>query len=129
MKKRPAVTVLFVIAALYDGILGLFFVFAPITVFKWFDVTPPNHLGYVHFPAALLIVFALMFLAIARNPASNRNLIPYGVLLKISYCGVVFFHWFTTGIPYMWKPFAIIDLAFIPLFIWVYVKIGVSERD
>jgi hypothetical protein len=65
------------------------------------------------FPAALLIVFALMFLAVARNPVANRNLIPYGMLLKVSYCGVIFFHWFASGMPDMWKPFAVADLVFL----------------
>jgi hypothetical protein len=90
-------------------------------VFELLQVTPPNHLGYVQFPAAILIVFALMFCAVAKNPLGNKNLIPYGILLKVSYCGVVFFHWFAAGIPTMWKPFAVFDLAFLGLFIWAYV--------
>jgi hypothetical protein len=77
-------------------------------------------MGYVQFPAALLLIFALMFLAIARDPVGRRHLIPYGILLKVSYCGVVFFHWFTAGVPYMWKPFAVIDIVFLALFGWAY---------
>jgi hypothetical protein len=123
MNREPAVKGLFVFAALYDGILGLFFLFFGSAVFEWFRVTPPNHFGYVQFPAALLIVFALMFFAVARNPSGNRNLIPYGILLKVSYCVVTCFHWFTAGIPDMWKPFTIIDLIFIVLFVWAYRSI------
>jgi hypothetical protein len=121
MRKSPIIAALFVIAALYDGLLGILFLFAGAAVFQWFQITPPNHFGYVQFPAALLIVFALMFLAIARDPPGNRKLIPYGMLLKVSYCSVVFFHWFTAGIPGMWKPFAVIDLVFLLLFAWAYV--------
>jgi len=117
---RKAVSVLFVVAALYDGLLGLFFLFAGASVFQWFGVTPPNHWGYVQFPAALLIVFAIMFAMVAKNPMANRNLIPYGMLLKLSYCGVVFFYWIKTGIPNMWKPFAFGDLVFLMLFGWAY---------
>jgi hypothetical protein len=120
MKNRSAISGLFVVSALYDGILGLFFLFLGGAVFEWFKVAPPNHLGYVHFPAALLIVFALMFLAVARDPIGNRNLIPYGILLKVSYCSVTGFHWFTAGIPDMWKPFTIIDVVFIVFFVWAY---------
>jgi hypothetical protein len=118
MKNQTALSWLFYIAALYDGVLGLAFLFLAPSVFTWFDVTPPNHFGYVQFPGALLITFAVMFLMIARNPVANRNLILYGILLKISYCGVTFYHWFSSGIPGMWKPFTIIDLAFLALFIW-----------
>ena len=53
---------------------------------------PPNHWGYVQFSAALLIIFGLMFLAAARRPIANRNLLPYCFLLKIAYSGVVFDH-------------------------------------
>jgi hypothetical protein len=127
--KKPLVSLLFAIAAFYDGVLGILFLFAQGAMFRWFEVTPPNHPGYVHFPAALLIVFGLMFLMIARDPFANRNLIPYGMLLKVSYCSVVFFHWIKADIPGMWKPFAFIDLGFLVLFVWAYVNLGGGLRD
>ncbi len=129
MNRNSAIRVLYVLAALYDGLLGLTFLFGATALFQWCDVTPPNHFGYIQFPAALLIVFALMFAAIAKNPAANRNLIPYGILLKISYCSVAFYHWFSTGIPNMWKPFAVIDLVFLALFVWTYVSPGKQNSD
>jgi len=119
MNMRP-IRILFLIAALYDEILGIAFLVAAPALFEWLGVAPPNHFGYVHFPAALLIVFALMFWAVYRNPAGNRGLIQYGILLKVSYCSVVFYHWFTAGIPFIWKPFAIADLAFLVVFVWAY---------
>ncbi len=124
MRRESLFSVLFYAAAVYDAVLGLAFLFAAPAVFEWWGVTPPNHFGYVQFPAALLIVFALMFLAIAKRPAANRRLIPYGMLLKVSYCGVVFYHWISSGIPGMWKPFAIIDLVFLILFAWAYRAIS-----
>ncbi len=124
MKKYTSISILFVIAAIYDGILGLAFLFAADSVFQKFNVAPPNHYGYVHFPAALLLVFAILYLAVAMNPGKNRNLIPYGALLKVSYCAIVGYHWFSAqGIPDMWKPFAIADLVFLILFIIAYVRI------
>lgn len=120
MKSALWIRVLFVIAAAYDGILGITFLLIPARVFAYFAVTPPNHLGYVNFPAALLVVFALMFLAVARKPFENRNLIPYGILLKVSYCGVAFAYWFTQDVPGMWKPFAVFDVAFGVLFYLAY---------
>jgi len=119
---------MFYVAALYDGILGLAFLFAAPAVFQWFGVTPPNHFGYVHFPAALLIVFALLFMTVAGRPAANRSLIPFGMLLKVSYCGVVFYHWLTSGLPGMWKPFAWIDLVFLIAFIAAYVQLRPDEK-
>ena len=128
MSWKPAIVLLFVIAALYDGILGLVFLFAPVAAFARFSVPPPNHMGYVQFPAALLLVFALLYLAVARDPVGHRNLIPYGMLLKVAYCGVVFYHWFTAGIPHMWKPFAVLDIVFLALFVWAYASLRSRER-
>ncbi len=98
-------------------------------LFARLGVPPLAHYGYLHFAAALLVVFAVMFVAIARAPIANRNLIPYGMLLKVSYCSVVFYHWSTGGITDIWKPFAFADLAFLALFAWAYVQLGKVERQ
>jgi len=129
MKKKTLVSLLFLAAAIYDGVLGGAFLIAPQALFEWFKVTPPNHYGYVHFPAALLIVFAMMFLDIALKPVSNRRLIPYGTGLKVSYCAVVFGHWFGGAIPDIWKPFAICDIVFIVLFVLASVYLAGAEHQ
>ena len=129
MRKNRAIQVLFLVAAIYDGLLGAAFLFASGALFQWFGVAPPNHPGYAQFPAALLMVFAVMFLAIAVNPVRHRNLIPYGILLKISYCGVVLFHWLTEGLPGMWKPFCLFDLVFLALFVWARARISGQETQ
>lgn len=107
----------FGVSAVYDGILGLAFLFLGPMIFDSFGIERPNHLGYVHFPSLLLLVFALMYWRIASDPVKFRHLIPYGIGLKVSYCIVVFYHWLTAGIPVMWIPFAWLDLAFLILFI------------
>ncbi len=128
MKPLRWIRGLFVLAALYDGVLGIAFLFTPTWVYETFDVTPPNHWGYIRFPAALLIVFAVMFAAIVRNPIRNRGLILYGIALKVSYCAVAISYWAMTDIPGMWKPFAIIDLLMAALFVWAYAAIGPAQR-
>lgn len=120
MKTKQMISILFFLAALYDGILGFIFLFASATIFQRFQVPPPNHFGYVQFPALLLIIFAWMFASVGFAPAKNRNLIPYGIALKLAYCGLVFYYWFSAGIPYLWKPFAVIDFCCIFLFTAAY---------
>ena len=61
-----------------------------------------------------------MFVAIARNPVPNRNLVIFGILLKVAYCSLAFWYWFADGIPTIWKPFAVIDLITALLFVWCY---------
>jgi hypothetical protein len=111
---------LFVAIGLYDGILGIIFLTIPFQLFNAYGVTPPNHIGYVQFPAILLMVFAIMFFNIARDPIANRNLILYGILLKFSYCSVVLYYWFLQRIPSMWVPFAYFDFASMIAFIIAY---------
>jgi hypothetical protein len=120
MKPIPLVRALFFLAGLYDVVLGVAFLAAGTAIFHHCHVSPPNHMGYVRFPALLIIIFGLMFFAVAFNPLANRNLIPYGILLKFSYSGIVFYYWSTSTIPAMWKPFAVIDLIMALLFVWAY---------
>ena len=129
MKAKPAITTLFLTAAAYDGILGMAFLLLPANIFEWFNVTPPNHPGYIEFPALLLVSFAVMYGAIARNPVANRNLIPYGMLLKVSYCAVVFGHWIRSGIPNLWKPWAVADLVFLVLFYAAWRRLAAEARS
>ncbi len=108
---------LFLIAAAYDGVLGVAFLVALGPIYQALNIPPPNHAGYVQFPAALLIVFAIGFLMIARDPVRYRDFIILGILLKISYCSVVFGHWFLSSIPGIWVVFAWCDLAFLAAFV------------
>lgn len=127
--KTNWIRVLFVMAALYDGVLGAAFLLCPASPFNAFGVPPPNHMGYVQFPAALLLVFALMYAAVAVNPVRNRNLVPYGMLLKVAYCGVVCAYWVTSGIPDMWKPFALLDMVFLVFFLGAYVQLKNADAS
>lgn len=115
---------LFFIAAVYDGVLGLAFCWAPMRIFSFHGVEPPNHPAYVQFPALLLLLFAAMFLRIAGDPRKNHALIPYGIGLKASYSGLAFWYALTRGIPSMWLPWAWADLLFLLLFTvsWIHLR-------
>jgi hypothetical protein len=126
MKRPIAVSMMFYVSALYDGAVGLAFLLKPLALFRLCGVTPVNHPGYVQFSAALLLVFAWMFFRIAGDPVGRRSLIPHGMLLKVSYCAIVAYYWITTGLPYMWKPFAVADAIFLVLYLWAYSGLGRS---
>ena len=122
--KETWIRPFFLLAAAYDGILGIAFIIAPASIFAMYGVEPPNHMAYVQFPAMLLILFAIMFYRVATDPAGNRELILYGCGLKIAYCSLAFWYMFTTGIPSMWVPWAYADLVFLVLFILSWRSIG-----
>jgi hypothetical protein len=83
-------------------------------------VTPPNHMGYVAFPALLVVIFGVMFLRIAADPAGRVELIHYGMGLKAAYCGVVFWYDIIGSVPSLWIPFAWADLLFFILFFFAW---------
>ena len=131
MNTHKMIKPLYRAAALYDAILGMAFLFAGNFVFEKFmpEIAKPNHDGYIQFPAALLLVFALMYAAIARDPVRNRNLIPYGILLKVSYCSVILWHWITGNLQaWIWKPFCILDIVFLVLFVCAWRATGKTAR-
>jgi hypothetical protein len=115
---------LFIIAGLYDGILAVAFLLFATAIFQGFGVEPPNHLAYVKFPALLLLVFAAMFFRVACDPVKNRELILYGVGLKVAYSGTAFWYQITQGIPFMWIPWAWADLVLLVLFLVAWKSTG-----
>jgi len=115
---------LFTVAGLYDGLLAIAFLLFTTPLFQWFGVPLPNHLGYVKFPALLLLIFAGMFFQIASDPVKHRGLIMYGICLKVAYIGTVFWYELTQGIPAMWLPWAWADLVFLVLFVIAWRSTG-----
>jgi hypothetical protein len=114
----------FATAGVYNGILGIVFLFFAPAIFSRFGITPPNHYGYIVFPALLMILFASMFFRIASAPARYRELIPYGVGLKAAYAGTVFWYQLQGNVPAMWVPMAWIDTGFLVLFLIARRSVG-----
>ena len=110
------IKVLFVASGIYDALLGVAFLLFGLEVFRLANVTPPNHIGYIQFPALLLILFGIMFLRIAGDPDGRRDWIPFGMGLKFAYFGVVFWHELRGGVPMLLIPWAWADVAFFLLF-------------
>ena len=109
---------LFIISALYDFILGIIFLIGFKQIYNYFNITLPNHDGYVQFAAALVTIFGIGFWFVAQDPQRNRDIIRMGILLKLSYSGVVFYHTALGNLPWIWQPFAWFDVIFLILFIF-----------
>jgi hypothetical protein len=129
MKSLPMIRILYVLAAAYDGLLGLIFLLAGPRLYDYFQITPPNHWGYVHFAAGILVLFGWMFLEIARKPLESRNLVTYGILLKVCYVGTVLWYWTHGDVPTMWKGFAVADIVFGVLFLWSLGPLKSAEAE
>ncbi len=114
--KREWIRPLFVVAAAYDLILGVLFLFAYPAIYSRFGVALPNHPGYVQFAAAVVAIFGIGFWYVSRAPERNRDIIKLGILLKVAYSTVVLGWWLRGQMPAMWVPFAWIDLVFLVAF-------------
>ncbi|MEX2217645.1 MAG: hypothetical protein WD749_02700 [Phycisphaerales bacterium] len=101
---------LLVANGVYDLVLGAAFLVAGARMYDAMGVTPPNHWGYVQFPAALVAVFGAAFLVAARAPGRHRDIVAMGVFLKLAYAGVVLGHMFKGSVPALWTVFGWIDL-------------------
>jgi len=122
------IKVVFIAAGLYDGVLAFAFLVIPEAIYNYYQVEPPNHLGYVEFPAMLLLIFAVMFFRIALNPVKCRELMLYGAALKFCYAFLVFRYAITIGVPFMWIPWAWVDSVFLVLFLLAWFQIGRLSR-
>jgi hypothetical protein len=106
-----------VVAGIYDFVLGLVYLLAYQPIYEHLGVALPNHPGYVQLNAIFVLIFGLGFLLVARAPERNRDIIKLGVLLKLSYSGLVLTYYFMGNMPWMWVPWAIIDLLFMLSFL------------
>ncbi len=118
------IKVLLIVCAIYDGLLGLVALLIPATVFRLTGVTPPNHMGYVQFPALLLLIFAIMFFRAAGDPVARKDAIAYGMALKASYFGLVFYYQINGGVPALWIPCALADVVFFALFLIAWRQVS-----
>ncbi|HEX4308425.1 MAG TPA: hypothetical protein VHZ25_00285 [Acidobacteriaceae bacterium] len=120
------VRIVLILCGIFDGLVGTIFAIAPATMFRLFTVAPPNHYGYVQFPALLLIIFAVIFFRAAADPIGRRDTILYGVALKASYSGLVFWYQLHGGVPSLWIPWAWTDAVCLVLLLlgWFSVRPG-----
>jgi len=114
------VRIILILCGVFDGVVGAVFAIAPATMFRIFGVVPPNHYGYVQFPALLLIIFAVMFFRAASDPVARREVLLYGAALKASYSGLVFWYQLHGGVPSLWIPWAWADAAFLLLLLFAW---------
>lgn len=129
MKKNQFAKIVFSIAFLYDFILGIAYLFFAKNIYDHFEVDLPNNLGYIQFPALLILLFAFMFYQIVKAPEENKYLMIYGIFMKLAFSAVVLLHWIQDSIPTMWKPIALFDLLFVFLFVFAYLNTQQEEGN
>jgi len=83
----------FLIAALYDGLLGLVFFFLYNTLFPLLEITLPNNTSYIHLTAAFVFVQGVGYWIVFRDPDGNHGIVKLGVIYKSIFAGLAAYYW------------------------------------
>ena len=117
MNKEAKYRGLFLVAGLYDLVLGAIFFLFYVPLYGYFGITLPNHPEYVQAPALFIVILGIMFFYIYRNMYKNVDMVKIGILSKATYSGLAFYHYYLTSLPVIFVVFAWFDLAFLILFV------------
>jgi len=114
---------MFLIAALYDIILGIVFGLFFKLVYTSFGAELPNHAGYIQLAAAYILVFGIGFFLVYKDPVRNQAIITLGVLMKLVFVVIIFGHLLIDSVPSFYIPFALLDIVFLLLFLYAQTAI------
>ena len=111
---------LYLVAALYDLILGFGFLLFYKTIYKVLGMNLPENPAYLSLCAIMIGIYGILLFMIYKNPEKSRNMIIYAILIKFAFVVVVLYYWLLVGSGYVDVPFRIIagiDLVFGFLFL------------
>jgi len=95
---------LFIIAAIYDVLLGIIFMFFAAPAFAALGISDklPAIRGYLTLLGAFVLVIGIGYFLIARGDLRrNADLILVGTLYKLAYAGTAFYYWSQGGLPHV----------------------------
>ncbi len=121
--ERPY-SILFLIAALYDFILGfIFFAFLRFFFEDIFKIPYPLYPAFFQAAAAFVFVMGVGFYFVYRNMYRNIDIVKVGIAFKLVYTGLAFYHVFVKGMPWIFSVFGFLDLIFIVFFVFFLLSI------
>ncbi|MGH2408474.1 MAG: hypothetical protein ACRDF7_10405 [Candidatus Limnocylindrales bacterium] len=104
----------FLVAALYDIILGAVFLVAGASILTAIGMALPPHTAYIQLSAVFIFIQGLGYWFIYRDPWSNRGLVRMGVAYKFGYAGLAFYYLLIGQLPSpFFIPWAVVDLLFL----------------
>ena len=118
---RPATSgwrALFLVAGVYDLLLGLAFLLAGESILSSIGMQLPPHIAFIQLSAIFIAVQGISYLLVWRSPWTSVGLVWVGVLYKGSYTGLAAFYLLTNQLPNVFfVPWAIADAAFLVAFL------------
>lgn len=114
----------FLVAALYDLVLGAVFFFLYRPLFDAFGIDLPNNTSYIHLTAGYVFVQGVGYWFVYRNMMRNVDLVKLGIVYKIIYSGVAVYYLAIGELlnaAFAW--FAVFDGVFAVLFVAFLLRV------
>ena len=119
----------FLVAALYDLILGVAFLFLYPWIYGALDIPGPTEPAYLQLAAAFVLVQGIMYALVYRNLERNRDLILVGAIYKAAYAAISLLHFAIGDLPHrVFAVFGVLDLGFLVLFLMCLKALGPPDR-
>ncbi len=120
----------FLVAALYDLILGAVFFLLYGPVYDFLDIALPNSTSYIHLMAGFVFVQGIGYWFVYRNMLRNIDLVRLGVIYKAVYSSVAVYYLAIGQLPdaiFAW--FALFDVLFLIGFVRFLMLARASELE
>ncbi len=118
LKHEKAYRKLFLIAALYDFVLGIaFFFFLPFFFEEIYDIIAPIYPSFYQGGAAFVFVMGVGFYFVYRNMYRNVDIVKIGITFKSVYTALAFYYVFIENMPWVFSIFGFLDIVFIVFFV------------
>jgi hypothetical protein len=120
----------FLIAALFDGILGLLFLFFWGPIFDELGVNRPENSSYVTLAAAFIAVQGLGYFLVWRDMVHNVGIVVIGVAYKLAYV-VLSAYYVLAGelLHNIFAWFGAADVVFLIGFVWFLALVRDRGND
>lgn len=114
---------LFLVASLYDLILGVLFFFFYAQIFNYFNITIPDYPMYLQMSVAFVIAMGVGYYFVFLNLYRNIDLVKLGIVYKLVYSGLTGYFYFMNLANVVFFYFAVIDFLFLITFIVFLVDV------
>ncbi|HEX6210393.1 MAG TPA: hypothetical protein VF136_06430 [Methylomirabilota bacterium] len=82
----------FLVAALYDVVLGAAFFLLYEPLFEWMGVPLPPNTSYIHLTAAFVFTQGIGYWFVYQDPLANRGIVKIGVVYKFMFSALAFYY-------------------------------------
>lgn len=85
--------VFFLVAALYDILLGAGFFLLYDPLFSALGIELPGNISYIHLTAAFVFVQGVGYWIVFRDPDGNHGIVMLGIVYKAAFAGLAAYYW------------------------------------